>query len=399
MISDKLHRGTPEYRNANLALFAAGFATFALMYCVQPLMPVFASDFNISPVQSSLSLSMTTLVLAPSLLVAGALAESHGRKPLMLASLIGSAVLTIGCALTSSWSGFLLLRAISGLAFAGLPAASMAYISEEIEPTSVGLVMGLFISGNAVGGMAGRLGTAAIADHFTWRLALGIVGAIGVVATIIFWKTLRPSQHFTPRAFSGRELLRVFARQIRDPRLVVLFGVGLTVMAAFVTTYNFISFHLTADFSLGRGEAGFIFLVYLAGIVASPLVGSRAERVGRGRMLALMIALMAGGSAITLLPGLPLLIVGVAAITFGFFGAHSLASTWLTRRAGVAKGQASALYLFFYYLGASVAGPLGGLGWQRTGWTGVVHILWMILGLAAVLCALVGRDPAVSGQH
>jgi YNFM family putative membrane transporter len=390
--SDKLRRGTPEYRNANLALFAAGFATFALMYCVQPLMPVFAADFGITPIRSSLSLSVTTLVLAPSLLVAGALAESHGRKPLMLASLIASALLTIACAFTSSWSAFLILRGIAGLAFAGLPAASMAYISEEIEHTSVGLVMGLFISGNAIGGMGGRLGTAAIADHFSWRLALGIVGGVGVVATVVFWKTLRPSRHFTPRPFSGRELLRVFGQQLRDRRLVVLFGVGLLVMAAFVTTYNYISFHLTTDYALGRGEAGFIFLVYLAGIVASPLVGSRAERVGRGRMLAMMIGLMLAGSVVTLLHGMAFLVIGVAAITFGFFGAHSLASTWLTRRAPTAKGQASALYLFFYYIGASIAGPLGGAGWQSAGWHGVVYILWVILGIAALLCAAAGRD-------
>jgi YNFM family putative membrane transporter len=390
--SDKLRRGTPEYRNANLALFAAGFATFALMYCVQPLMPVFAADFGITPIRSSLSLSVTTLVLAPSLLVAGALAESHGRKPLMLASLIASALLTIACAFTSSWSAFLILRGIAGLAFAGLPAASMAYISEEIEHTSVGLVMGLFISGNAIGGMGGRLGTAAIADHFSWRLALGIVGGVGVVATVVFWKTLRPSRHFTPRPFSGRELLRVFGQQLRDRRLVVLFGVGLLVMAAFVTTYNYISFHLTTDYALGRGEAGFIFLVYLAGIVASPLVGSRAERVGRGRMLAMMIGLMLAGSVVTLLHGMAFLVIGVAAITFGFFGAHSLASTWLTRRAPTAKGQASALYLFFYYIGASIAGPLGGAGWQSAGWHGVVYILWVILEIAALLCAAAGRD-------
>jgi MFS transporter, YNFM family, putative membrane transport protein len=393
-VTDRLHRGTPEFRAVNLALFAAGFATFALMYCVQPLMPVFAADFGITPMQSSLSLSVTTFAIAPALLVAGALAESHGRKPSMLISLVASAMLTIGCAMTSSWNSFLLLRAASGLAFAGLPAASMAYISEEIEPTSVGLVMGLFISGNAIGGMAGRLGAAWVADHFSWRLALGIVGAAGVIATAIFAKTLSPSRHFTPRPFHGRDLLRVFASQLKDRRLTVLFGMGFLVMAAFVTTYNYISFHLTADYALGRGEAGFIFLVYLAGIVASPLVGSSADRVGRGRMLAMMIALMATGSIVTLAHGMVWLVIGVGAITFGFFGAHSLASTWLTRRAGMAKGQASALYLFFYYIGASVAGPLGGLGWQRAGWTGVVHILWIILGVAALLCAALGSDSA-----
>jgi YNFM family putative membrane transporter len=109
-------------------------------------------------------------------------------------------------------------------------------------------------------------------------------------------------------------------------------------------------------------------------------------------MLAVMIGLMVAGSILTLVHMLALLVVGVAAITFGFFGAHSLASTWLTRRAGTAKGQASALYLFFYYLGASVAGPLGGLGWQASGWPGVVHILWGILGVAVLVCVALARD-------
>lgn len=117
-------------------------------------------------------------------------------------------------------------------------------------------------------------------------------------------------------------------------------------------------------------------------------------------MLGMMIGLMVAGSVVTLFHGMVLLVIGIAAITFGFFGAHSLASTWLTRRAGSAKGQASALYLFFYYIGASVAGPLGGLGWQASGWPGVVHILWMILGAAVLLCLIVGRDePSTLARH
>jgi YNFM family putative membrane transporter len=115
-------------------------------------------------------------------------------------------------------------------------------------------------------------------------------------------------------------------------------------------------------------------------------------------MLAIMIGLMLAGSALTIIHGMALLVIGVAAITFGFFGAHSLASTWLTRRAGTAKGQASALYLFFYYIGASIAGPIGGMGWQASGWSGVVHILWAILGVGALLCAVVGRDAIAPSQ-
>ena len=92
---DLIHQGTPEFRRTNLALFSAGFATFALLYCVQPLMPVFARDFNVSAAQSSLSLSLTTGLLAPAMIVAGALSEARGRKSMMVASLLASALLTV----------------------------------------------------------------------------------------------------------------------------------------------------------------------------------------------------------------------------------------------------------------------------------------------------------------
>ena len=56
-------RGTPAFRRVNLALFAAGFATFGLLYCVQPLLPEFTRDYGVSEAVSALSLSLTTFVL------------------------------------------------------------------------------------------------------------------------------------------------------------------------------------------------------------------------------------------------------------------------------------------------------------------------------------------------
>src|SRR3954469_1349449 len=152
-----IRHGTPEFRRTNLALFAAGFATFALLYCVQPLMPVFASDFHVSAAQASLSLSLTTGLLAPAMIVAGALSESRGRKAMMVASLLSSSLLTLLCAFATRWQTLLIMRALAGLTFAGLPAISMAYLGEEMHPGSIGLAMGLAIGGNGLGGMLGRL--------------------------------------------------------------------------------------------------------------------------------------------------------------------------------------------------------------------------------------------------
>ena len=98
-------------------MFSAGFATFALLYCVQPLLPVFAREFGLTAAQSSLSLSLTTGLLAPAMIVAGAVSEARGRTPLMIASLLASSMLTIFSALATRWHVLLVFRAIAGITF------------------------------------------------------------------------------------------------------------------------------------------------------------------------------------------------------------------------------------------------------------------------------------------
>src|SRR5437879_11646557 len=156
MTAEPLRRGTRAFRHTNLAMFSAGFSTFSLVYCVQPVMPVFSREFHVSPAESSLSVSLTSGLLAVALLAAGSLSEAWGRKPVMVASLLASAILTVLSAFTPGWHAFLWIRALEGVAFSGLPSVAMAYLSEEIHPASVGLAMGIYIGGGALGGMAGR---------------------------------------------------------------------------------------------------------------------------------------------------------------------------------------------------------------------------------------------------
>jgi len=72
-------------------------------------------------------------------------------------------------------------------------------------------------------------------------------------------------------------------------------------------------------------------------------------------------------------------------MTFGFFGGHSVASSWVGLRARQNKAQASSLYLFFYYLGSSLVGWSGGLCWAAWRWHGVAAYIGLLLGLAFLL--------------
>ncbi len=110
-------------------------------------------------------------------------------------------------------------------------------------------------------------------------------------------------------------------------------------------------------------------------------------------MLLASIVIMLIGILITALPQVPAIFIGMMLFTAGFFAAHSVASSWIGRRARRAKGQASSLYLFCYYVGSSVAGTLGGVFWHSFGWNGVAAFISLMLLLALLVVHYLKRLP------
>jgi YNFM family putative membrane transporter len=383
-----IHHGTPAFRRTNLALFAAGFATFGLLYCVQPLMPEFSHDYGVSEAVSALSLSLTTGVLAFAMLFAGALSDAWGRKPVMVASLLSSALLVLLSAVMPSWTTLLVVRTLLGLTLSGLPAVAMTYLSEEIHAESIGLGMGLYISGSAVGGMGGRLITGVLTDFFDWRVGVAVVGVIGLLAAWTFARALPASRHFVAQPLRWRVLSARFAGIFHDRGLPWLFAEGFLLLGAFVTVYNYLGYRLLAPpYNLSQAVVGLIFGIYLVGTFSSPWMGHLAGKLGRRKVLWTTLALMLAGVALTMLQPLAPVMLGVVAITFGFFGGHSIVSSWVGRRAGAAKAQAASVYLFSYYMGSSIAGASGGLFYASHGWTGVALFVGALV-LAGLLIAL-----------
>lgn len=390
--------GSPEFKRSNRAMFFGGFATFALLYCVQPLMPLLSHEFALTAAQSSMVLSVSTGALAVSLLASSAISERLGRKPLMVAAMAVAAVMTLLCAFAHNYPQLLVMRALLGVVLGGMPAIAMAYLGEEIEPSSLGLSMGLYISGSAFGGMAGRVITSVLSDHFSWRLALAAVGVAGVYAAFEFWRSLPPSRHFTPSSGGWRALPAGFRQHLSDQGLPWLFALAFLLMGAFVSLYNYIAYRLLdGPFSLSQSVVGAVSFFYLLGIYSSVWAGRLADRYGRRNVLWMMAVIMFSGLLLTLSNWLPLILAGVAVFTFGFFATHSVASSWVGRRATSNKALASALYLFFYYLGSSVVGSATGIMWGRAAWPGVVAVLSCSLLLALVV-ALRLRTLAPLGQ-
>lgn len=392
-----IRRGTPEFWRANIAFFLSAFAIFASLYSVQPLLPIFANEFGLDAGASSLALSATTATLAVALLLASWVSDRVGRRTLMVWAILLTAALGLLLPLVPNWSALIALRTLMGLTLSGLPAVAMVYLAEEMDPEALGFSMGLYIGGTAIGGMAGRLVSGVLADWLGWRVALGVLGVAIALAAVVVVLLLPPPRHSARTRLGARDLVRLIRVQFSDAGLPWLFASAFLLMGSFVTLYNYAGFRLALPpFSLSHSAIAAIFVVYLLGSVSSAFAGGLAQRLGRRTVYWATVLTMAVGVVLTAIPSTPVIILGLAIATIGYFAAHGIASAWVARRAVVGRAQASAIYLFAYYLGSSVLGTIGGYAWVAWGWSGVMLVSGGAMALALLVALRLMRLAPLS---
>jgi YNFM family putative membrane transporter len=173
----------------------------------------------------------------------------------------------------------------------------------------------------------------------------------------------------------------------------VRFAQGFFVMAAFVAMYNYLIFLLLGPpYRLPVETASAVYLLYLVGSFGAAALGRLADRLGRSTVVSLSLGLAVAGALTTLAVSLPVKLVGLAAFTAAFFGAHVSASTAVAEGAVGRRAAASSLYLSAYYLGSSLGGTSIGLLWEAYRWPGVVAGL--LLALLPALGLGLRRDTA-----
>lgn len=378
--------GGPGYRRMSLALFAAGVATFALLYSTQALLPLISADFGVTASAASWTVSAATGALALLVLPLSALSERFGRRTLMTVSLTIAVLVGLLVPFAPDLGWLVALRAVQGAALAGLPASAMAYLAEEVRAKALVAAIGLFVAGNSIGGMSGRVLAGWIAQAWGWRAAVGAVGLMALVCAVVFRALLPAPKHFTAGSLRPRVLARTVRDHLSNPLLCRLYAIGALFMTVFGAVYTVIGYRLVEEpFSLPQGVVGSIFLVYLVGTVSSAAAGKLVERLGRRGTLYLAVGTTAAGLLVSLSDTVALLLLGLVLITAGFFAGHAAASSSVSRTATTGRAQASALYQSAYYLGSSFGGALGAVAFHAWGWSGVVGLgVLAVLGVASI---------------
>ncbi|CAL4325955.1 Inner membrane transport protein YnfM [Buchnera aphidicola (Protaphis terricola)] len=373
-------KNTKEFNQIILSLFLAGFSSFSILYCVQSILPIFSKQFYLTATESSLSLSAATATMAIGTLFTGVLSDIIGRKLIMSTSLLIASVITIICSMTENWYMIVFLRALIGLSLSGVVAIAITYIVEEVNVDSLAFCIGLYISGNTIGGCFGRFISSIIAEYFSWNISLFIIGFLSLIASFLFIYFLPSSKNFYPISINYKKFLNNFYLHLKNPILFILFILGFLLMGSFITVFNYIGYRLVLKpFLFSSSSIGLLSIIYLTGVYSSPKAGILIKRYNRVDILIRSFLLMILGLIITQFEQMIAIILGLIIFSSGFFASHAIASSWVSIYAKFAKVQATSLYLFFYYLGSSVFGIFSGIFWFYSKWLGISIFMIIIL--------------------
>jgi predicted MFS family arabinose efflux permease len=404
-VEDGHARGSGPYRRALIALGAVGVTTFAQLYYPQALIPAISRDLHVTAADAALTISGATIGLAVTVLGWSWVADRFGRGVVIKGAMLASVALGLLAPFAPSFEVLSVVRVLQGAALGGTPALALTWLAEEVDRSDALVAAGTYISGTVIGGLAGRLVAAPVADLLGWRAGALTVGVLSLAGALMVVFLLPAARHFHRPVKSERTSLWAgVAANLRNPAMLVLYTQGFLLMGAHVAIYNYLGYRLEQPpFGLPPAATAVIFLAGLSGAASARIAGRLAARFGRRPVLLCSSAAMAAGAALTIPDLLPTVLAGLLIFTTAYFSAHSIASGCVGPTATTGTAQATSLYSLFYYAGASLFGWLGGLAFAFS-WTSTALVV-VALVLTAFACAcmtmfgtghLPGSAPAIT---
>ncbi len=361
---------------------------------VIPLLPLYAQGFGAGPVTVAALLAVYSamqFLFAPWW---GRVSDRHGRRPVLLVGLFGSAASYALCGAAGGVATLLAARALGGFMGANVGVAQ-AYVADVSPPEGRARAMGMigaafglgFILGPALGGALAGFGPAV---PFFAAAALTLANAL--LALRLLPESLPASARAAAPASAGlvarlRTLKGSAGAPVRTP-----YAAGFLLTLAFAAAEGTLSLWARARWGMGPREVAILF-TYL-GVVSVVAQGWGVARLTRrlGERRTAMVGLgvlAAGMAALAAAPSLAALALALAALAFGQGMASPSLSSWVSRAGGPAEqGRLLGVHQSLGAL-ARVAGPLaGGLALAHLG-VAAPFLAGAALALAA-LAVLVG---------
>jgi DHA1 family bicyclomycin/chloramphenicol resistance-like MFS transporter len=366
-------------------------------FSIDTYIPAFsgiARSLGATPVEMQQTLSAYLFGFAFMNLFHGALADSFGRRPVVLWGIAMFTIASAGCALSQSIEQLVFFRALQGLSTGAGIVVSRAVIRDMFPPAQAQKVMSQVTIYFGVAPAIAPIIGGWLFVHLNWHAIFWFLTGVGVLLWTANYRLLPETLHITQRQpFNVRHLMRGYWQLGASPRFLLLAlasGIPFNGMFLYVLSApEFLEMHL----GLAPTEFFWFFVLTIAGIMAGAWVSGRMagkiapkQQIRHGFVIMLVVAVINLLANLLFKAHVSWALFPIAIFAFGWALMVPVVTLLVLDLYPERRGMASSLQAF---IGSSangiVAGVIAPLIMHSTVALAAVSLLMMGIGLLAWL--------------
>lgn len=374
---------THKQTGLRLSVFLVGFFAFLQVYSIQAILPVLMRDLNATAVQVGVSVGMTVMAIAIISPFIGMISDSLGRKKIILTALFLLSIPTLLVGTSQTVSELNIWRFLQGLSVPGMTVVLIAYISEECQ--DIAKMTATYVTGTVLGGFSGRFLLGYLHEFIGWRYAFMFLALATVIGAILVGYLLPNSQNFHKNTNIKTAFLTLKSH-IYNKDVLSACALGACVLFSLVGCFTFINLHLADQpYALSTQALANVFLVYLIGMVITPLSGKIINWLGIYKAIVLAVGVSFLGLLVTLITPLWAIIAGLTLMCTGVFVTQTATISHISTNVTHGRSLASGLYYMAYYAGGSLGAWACAIAFSHFDWSGVVALIIGVQILAVII--------------
>lgn len=272
-------------RAALLTLTAIQFTHIVDFMILMPLGPQLMRVFMLSPKQFGLLVSIYTLSAGISGFVASFVVDRFDRKKTLRTIFVLFLFATVSCAFAPTYHTLLLARLFAG-AFGGILASTVLVIVSDLVPLHErGSAMGLVMIGFALASVIGVPLGLFLASIYSWHIPFIFLGCVGIAVLIAIERFIPTMSEHIRKNQSIATSIKSFEGFFQTKPTLAAMSLTFTMVLGQFALIPFISPYMVYNVGFSEKQLSLIYILGgLASVVASPLVGKLADRIGHTKV-------------------------------------------------------------------------------------------------------------------